>query len=173
MLFLRSVSSRNTTTLPPSVSTPKNSSGRKRWILDFPPPTDPSINGLTDSSSATSAALRASLLPVSHLIEHIIGFRNEGKQLIFLNKSLWVCSYELVPLSSSTKRRPSTDSGVVEYARHLFIPDDWISSNYSNTNSQLLFVLGGVRQDCLVFVKKHEVAVIKQPFAYSEKLRVT
>jgi hypothetical protein len=62
---------------------------------------------------------------------------------------------------------------VVEYARHLFILDDWISSNYNNTTSQLLFVLGGVREDCLVFVKKHEVAVMKQPFAYSKKLQVT
>lgn len=173
ILFLRSVSSRNTTTLSLSASTPTKSSGRKRWIINLPPSTTPSNNGLTDSPSATAAALRASLLPVSHLIEHVIGIRNEGKQLIFLDKNLWVCSYDLVRSSSTSARKPSTDHRVMEYARHLFIPDDWISSNYSSTNSRLLFVLGGVRRDCLVFVKKHEVAVIKQPFAYSEKLRVT
>ena len=173
ILFLRSVSSRNTMANSSSSSTSIKSSGRKRWILDpSTSTTTPVLNGLTDSSPVTAGSLRASLLPVSHLIEHIIGFRNDGKQLIFLNKALWVCSYDLVPLKSNNFRRPSTDRGVIEYTRHLFIPDDWISSNYSNANRQLLFMLGGVRQDCLIFVKTHEVAVIRQPFLYAEKMQV-
>lgn len=133
----------------------------------------PTSSVLTDSLSVTAGALRASLLPVSHLIEHVIGVRDEGKQLIFLDKDLWVCSYELESSSLSSARRASTDHSVVECTRHLFIPDDWISSTYSSANSELLFILGGIRQDCLVFAKKHEVAVIKQPFAHSERRRVT
>ncbi|KIW98146.1 uncharacterized protein Z519_01730 [Cladophialophora bantiana CBS 173.52] len=170
-ILLRSVSSQ-TTTLSPSASTSTKSSNRKRWILDLTQPNPATIDTLSQPTDTTGAALRANLLPVSHLIEHVIGIRNEGKQLVFLSKTLWVCSYDLV-LPSTKARRLSTDHRGGEYTRHFFIPDDWISSNYNNATSQLLFVLGGTKEDCLVFVKKHEIAVIREPFSHAEKIRIT
>ena len=182
--------------------------------------------------SSESIAL-PSLLPISHFIEHVIGYRkvivspgHSHVQLIFLDRSLWVSSYDL-PMSQIHKRRPSlthrqnserkprsrsphpafpstlhsairreaettatrpfptkrpslptttsshspTPPDRPYYTRHLFIPDDWISSNYSNTHrdaggqsNSMLFILAGPKQGELVFVRRGEVLVIKNAF---------
>lgn len=176
-LFLRSVSSRQTTSVLPSAATPTTSSGGKRWTVDLSTQAAAASQPEgVESLQTAGPTLSASLLPVSDMIEHVIGIRNDGKQFLFLNKRLWVCSYDWVPTGASgiKKSQPTTNLDFnnfpEEYSRHFFIPDDWLSSNYSNIHGQLLFVVAGAREDCLVFAKKHEVAVIKNPFAYSERV---
>ena len=235
---------------------------RKRWLLKLDPTASTSTQRLsigqyTPRSSETallapedaltrvlspdSANLTALpvLLQISHFIEHVIGYRrvvvssgHSHVQLIFLDRALWVSSYDL-PVSQIHKRRPSlshrqsserrprsrsphpasppilpaTFPGRLEtstlhstptkrpslptttsshspnpvdrphYTRHLFIPDDWISSNYSNTQreasgSSMLFILAGPKQGDLVFVRRGEVAVIKNAFLAGTGKRV-
>jgi len=175
-ILLRSVSSRETA-LSTSTAVPAKVVSRKRWILDIAQTNFP--GSLAEPIGTPSTATQASLLPISHLIEHVIGIKDQTNELVFLSKALWVCSYDLGPPPNARKpsfgRSPSRGRGGngIKYKRHLFIPDDWISSNYSNATSELLFVLGGPKDDCLIFVKKHEVAVIKSPFSHVELVQVS
>lgn len=179
MLFLRSISSHNTTAASPSASTPNKSSKRPRWIVDLSSTKGTTTSKCSDGSDVTPAALYASFLPVSHMVEHFIGICDNGRKLIFLDKRLWVCTYGFAPADTTSIRRSSlatlkdtTKQPPQTYTRHFFIPDDWISSNYSNANGQLLFTHGGTKEDCLIFVKKHEVVVIKNPFVNGEPISI-
>ena len=188
---------------------------------------DDTLKGAQSTSSYEQAAIPF-LLPVSPVIQHIIGYRktttsprHSHTQLIFLDRSLWVSSYNLLvpkdhkrrtglaprqmsergphsqysqpvlPLATSSTvpgsleiNAPIQTSSVPSplpttkasqssrpperpyYTRHLFIPDDWVSSNYSNTQREnsMLFILAGPKQGDLVFVKRGEIAVIKNAF---------
>lgn len=206
-VLIRSLFHRKTTipTPPFSKSKPKSkvTPHRQHWILECtsqPAPLTLSrcIDIVPDHQNT---AVQATLLPISPLIQHIIGFRLKGRQLIFLSTTLWICSYDLYPASNSSslagsgrrsgsgnagsssrlEPRPAstnpTHQNAIEYTRHIFIPDDWLSSTYTNsgtassTQCSLLFVLGGVADELLIFVKKHEVAVIKEAFSQGEKVR--
>ncbi|KAK3176965.1 hypothetical protein OEA41_008291 [Lepraria neglecta] len=84
------------------------------------------------------------LLP--EFVQHIVG--KTGSKLIFLDKSLWVCSMVV----NGSKQR---------YLRHFFIPDDWLNA------SQILLSKITLQGDC-VFARKDAVVVIKRGLRYEE-----
>lgn len=83
-------------------------------------------------------------------IEHIIG--NVGRQLLFLDKKMWVCSFDLEKFKG-------------EYSRHFFIPEDWLSVNRG-------MILKVTSKGDLVFVKRDEIAIIQRGLAYKEAVSV-
>jgi WD40 repeat protein len=83
-------------------------------------------------------------------IEHIIG--SLGKTLLFLDRRLWVCSLDLEKFKG-------------EYYRHFFIPEDWLSINRK-------LILRVTSKGDLVFVKKHEVAIVKNGLENKETITV-
>ena len=87
---------------------------------------------------------------VSAEIEHIIG--NLGRTLLFLDRRMWVCSLDLEKFKG-------------EYFRHFFIPEDWLSVNRT-------LILKVTAEGDFVFVKKHEVAVIKNGLQNKETISI-
>lgn len=87
---------------------------------------------------------------ISAEIEHIIG--SLGNTLLFLDRRMWLCSLDLEKFKG-------------EYFRHFFIPDDWLSVN------RTLILKVTVKGD-FVFVKKHEVAVIKNGLENKEPVSI-
>jgi len=87
---------------------------------------------------------------VSAEIEHIIG--SLGSTLLFLDRWMWLCSFDLENFKG-------------EYFRHFFIPDDWLSVN------RTLILKVTVKGD-FVFVKKYEVAVIKNGLENKEPVSI-
>lgn len=102
-----------------------------------------------EASELQQAGLRNQLSPISPYIEHIIGVRSDGKELYFLDKDFWVCSYELENRMHTTRSN--------KYFRHIIIPDDWISR--PNRNNPLLFTVG--YQNCIIIVRNHELVIIR------------
>jgi len=85
------------------------------------------------------------------LAEHVKTLIGEhGQRLVFLHSSGWVCSANL--------QSPNAEV----YTRHFFLPADWLS-----TNTNLLF--GITHNGEIVFVKRHEVAVIKRGLEADDK----
>ena len=74
-------------------------------------------------------------------VKKVIG--EHGNRLVFLHASNWICSASLQSARAE------------DYNRHFFIPADWVS-----TNADLLF--GLTANGDIIFVKRHEVAVIKR-----------
>jgi len=87
---------------------------------------------------------------VSAEIEHIIG--NMERTLLFLDRRMWVCSLDLEKFKG-------------EYFRHFFIPEDWLSVNRTLT-------IKITAKGDFIFVKKHEVAVIKNGLENRETVSI-
>ncbi|KAH8810733.1 hypothetical protein F5884DRAFT_854109 [Xylogone sp. PMI_703] len=88
----------------------------------------------------------------------IIGIFNY--RLLFLDKSAWVCSFNLFDkpklASQGVRAAAKVDTGEEkQITRHFFIPDDWLS-----TDSEIMFQL--LPNLNLFFVKGHEVAIISK-----------
>ncbi len=83
----------------------------------------------------------AASLPVYHTLadqmKSVIG--NDGKRLVFLHSDSWISSV----------------AKVQGYARHFFVPADWLT-----TNAKLMTEV--TRHGDIIFVKRDEVAVIKR-----------
>ena len=84
--------------------------------------------------------------PIPEFVQLIIG--KTGNRLIFLDKSLWVCSL----VANASRER---------YSRHFFIPDDWLNA------SQMLLSRITAQGDC-VFARKDAVVVVKRGLRYEE-----
>lgn len=85
------------------------------------------------------------------LAEHVKTLIGEyGQSLVFLHNSGWICSANL--------RNPSAD----EYTRHFFLPADWLSTNMDH-------MFGITHNGAILFVKRHEVAVIKRGLEADDK----
>ena len=97
-----------------------------------------SITSLGESSADSDPSLML-FSSVSPHIEHLIG--SLGHRLVFLDRRMWICSLDLEAFKG-------------EYYRHCFIPDEWLNANW---NLRLEVTSKGD----LVFVKKSEIAVIK------------
>jgi hypothetical protein len=87
---------------------------------------------------------------VSAEMEHIIG--SIGRTLLFLDRRMWVCSLDLEKFNG-------------EYFRHFFIPEDWLSINRN-------LILRVTSKGDFVFIKKHEVAVIKNGMEHKEIVNI-
>jgi hypothetical protein len=100
----------------------------------FPPPLTTTSHSrlLGDAPTHLSAAL-----------SRVLG--SLGPKLIFLDRHNWVSSVELA---------------ANHYARHFFIPFDWLS-----LNNELLVQ---VTQTVVVFVKRNEIAVVRNAFGFAE-----
>jgi WD40 repeat protein len=72
-----------------------------------------------------------------------------GPKLIFLDRNNWVSSIELA---------------ADHYARHFFIPFDWLSMNHE--------LLVQVTQTVVVFVKRNEIAVVRNAFGFTEYIPI-
>lgn len=83
-------------------------------------------------------------------IEHVVG--SLGRRLIFLDRKMWVCSFDL-------------DDFKDEYWRHCFIPSEWLSASWD-----VKMKVSG--KGDLVFVKVTELAVIKRGFDMKELVKV-
>ena len=85
------------------------------------------------------------------LAEHVKNVIGEfGQRLVFLHNSNWICSADL--------ESPNPD----DYTCHFFLPADWLS-----TNIDLIF--GITNNGEIIFVKRHEIAVIKRGLSSSEQ----
>lgn len=78
-------------------------------------------------------------------IESVIG--THGARLLFLNSAGWVCS---------------TEQDTLTVQRHFFIPAEWLSV------SAEMMMVRVVRSGDIIFVKGHEVAVIKRGLENSQ-----
>ncbi len=87
---------------------------------------------------------------ISSKIEHVIG--TLGRRLLFLDRRMWVCSLDLERFSG-------------EYYRHFLIPEDWLSVNRN-------LILNVTAKGDFVFVKKDEIAVIKQGLENREAVNI-
>ncbi|MCJ1382328.1 hypothetical protein MMC17_005441 [Xylographa soralifera] len=85
------------------------------------------------------------LLGLETKVEYLVG--SFDSKIIFLDRSLWVCSLDLMTFRKSR-----------QYARHFFIPLDWMSAS----GDPVLEITGS--RD-LIFAKHNEIAVIKRGFA--------
>ncbi|TVY14338.1 Vegetative incompatibility protein HET-E-1 [Lachnellula arida] len=107
----------------------------------------------TESFEEPFGSIIQSLPPFAEItskIEHIIG--SLGRKLLFLDQKMWVCSLDLENFNG-------------ECYRHFFIPEDWLSVNRG-------MILKVTSKSDLVFVKRDEIAVIKQGLAYKEVVSV-
>ena len=99
---------------------------------------------LWNASDFTFGSRAAAPIPKYHALANqvrcLIGY--DGKRLVFLHSNGWV--------SSAQARAVDTD----QYDRHFFIPADWLTSNV-NMMTEV------TRNGDIIFVKRHEVAVIK------------
>jgi WD40 repeat protein len=84
-------------------------------------------------------------------VEFLIGAY--GERLVFLHASGWICSAEPQTLDSVSHN--------TRYARHFFLPADWLST----TNELMIEVL---QNGDIICVKRDEVAVIKRGLETSE-----
>lgn len=80
-------------------------------------------------------------------VESLIGAY--GQRLVFLHSSGWICSADSESLNDG-------------YARHFFIPADWLS-----TDSKLMIEVS--RSGDIIFVKRDEVAVIQHGLENNEQ----
>ncbi|MCJ1388398.1 hypothetical protein MMC18_001245 [Xylographa bjoerkii] len=78
-------------------------------------------------------------------VEYLVG--SFDTKIIFLDRSLWVCSLDIMTFRKS-----------MQYARHFFIPLDWMS-----TSGDPVLEINASRD--LIFAKHNEIAVIKSGFA--------
>lgn len=101
-------------------------------------------------------------LPVSGIVDHVIGIQGQREELVFLDKNAWICTVSL---------RGSQLAKTSRYTRHMFIPDEWISrSSYGHTAR---ISLAGPTHDQIVLVREDKFAVIKTPFkAFSETVSI-
>ncbi|KAI9659640.1 MAG: hypothetical protein M1831_003721 [Alyxoria varia] len=106
---------------------------------------------LWDPSDFTPGSKSATPVPQYRpLSEHVKDAVGEYRsQLVFLHSSGWVC----------TATPQSSVKGT--FARHFFLPTDWLS-----TNVDLLF--GVNERGDFVFVRRHEVAVVKNGLETAE-----
>ena len=77
----------------------------------------------------------------------------QGKRLIFLDSSDWVCAADL--------QSANTD----QYVRHFFFPADWLSRSVD-------LMIEVTRDGNIILVKRDEVAVVKRGLLTSERVRV-
>lgn len=95
---------------------------------------------------------RASAVPVPEYqclagqVKCLIG--GYGQRLVFLHHNGWICS-------------TMQDTSDVECVRHFFVPADWLS-----TSDDLIIKV--TRLGDILFVRRHEVAVIRRGLAHSE-----
>lgn len=73
-----------------------------------------------------------------------------GQKLLFLHSSGWVCSTDL------------GISNIESHARHFFIPTDWLSAGAN-------LIMDVTCNGDIVFVKRHELAIIKRGLEISEQ----
>lgn len=94
-----------------------------------------------------------SIVPVPHFqcladqVQHLVGAY--GHRVVFLHQNGWICSAD----------SPSFDTEY--YDQHFFIPADWLST----VNRLRLQIL---RNGTLLFVKRHELVVIRRGMDYFE-----
>ena len=103
---------------------------------------------LWNSSDVDITHQRATPVPnsqsIADRIEYLIGAY--GQRLVFLHSDGWICS---------------TDTTTFQILRHFFIPSDWLS-----TSGPLMIDV--TRNGDVIFVKQHEVAVIKRGLDISD-----
>ena len=105
----------------------------------------------TVSDLSPSAPSMGSVQPhrvVSEQVRYLIG--SYGPRLVFLNSEGWVCSLDPGNLK------------IERCTRHFFIPLDWMSAN-----TQLM--INVTSKGDIVFVKRHEIAVIKRGLETNEQ----
>ena len=100
----------------------------------------------TESSKEVVQMSEPDMDPLPEFIQHVMG--KIGTSLIFLDKSLWICS---VAVKGSREG----------YSRHFFLPDDWLNA------SQVFLSRVTPQGDC-VFARKGAVVVIKRGLRYEE-----
>ena len=95
-----------------------------------------------------STKLLSSYRVLTDQVRYVIGAY--GQKLVFLDSNGWVCSADV--------GMPNAD----RYTRHFFIPIDWLSAG---ANLMIDVTCNGD----IVFVKRHEIAVIKRGLESSEQ----
>jgi len=108
---------------------------------------------LWDASDFNSTSERAAPVPhyqaLSNEVEFLIG--SYDQKVVFLDRSGWVCSADKASFN------------IASYARHFFIPTDWLK-----INGDLLIKVSS--QGDILFVKRDEVAVIKKGLEINERV---
>ena len=85
-------------------------------------------------------------VPTYLQIGHLVGIYR--KKLLFLDRRMWVCSFDL-----------GTSGG--DYVQHCFVPDEWLSVNTT-------LIIKVTTKGDLIFIKGHEIAVIKKALDHQE-----
>ena len=107
-----------------------------------------------DKSTSTESGYletqhRPEFAALERTIVHIFG--HIGTRMIFLDRTGWICSADLEKFCGEF------------YFRHFFIPADWMS-----INPELIGIL--TPRNDLAFAQRHEIAVVKRGFDYSERV---
>lgn len=106
----------------------------------------------TTTTTVSVPLLDPQLTTLAHRVTHTIGL-GDANQLVFLDTHSWVCSADLDGLS---------DSSVVSYSRHFFVPYDWFAGTRE--------VICGVARRDVLFARNDDVAVIKGGLDYAENV---
>lgn len=96
--------------------------------------------------------LNPQLTTLAHRVAHIVGL-GDANRLVFLDTHSWVCSADLDGFS---------DSSVISYSRHFFLPYDWLAGTRD--------VICGVARRDVLFARNDDVAIIKGGLEYAEKV---
>jgi hypothetical protein len=100
------------------------------------------------STESASAAAVPRYDHLSDQVQFLIG--TYAQRLVFLHSSGWICTVDLEV------------SSLEHHTRHFFIPVDWISGGVD-------LMIDVTCKGDIVFVKRHEVAVIKRGLEVSEQ----
>ena len=106
----------------------------------------PFASSFSEKGGVNTGLPGGALVHLPKTLSRILG--SFGPKLIFLDRQNWVSSIEL---------------GAEHYARHFCIPIDWLSPN------ELLVEL---TPTMVVFVKRNEIAIVKNGFALAEYVRM-
>jgi hypothetical protein len=123
-----------------------------RWLAMSSPSLDPlqppsfTIWPTPQANPPTLVPSDAAITRLSGSIALILG--SFGSKLIFLDRQNWVSSIELA---------------ADHYARHFCIPFDWLGMNE---------LLVRVTQTVVVFVRRNEIAVVRNGFAFAESVPI-
>ncbi|CAI7629611.1 unnamed protein product [Penicillium glandicola] len=126
-------------------------------VLDRPP-TDQGGENLVITSSS-GALLCSSVTAFELSIAHIIGI-DESMNVIFLNRSFWVCSVDLNKLETAQHKDPPT----IDIFQHFFLPCDWFAGR-----RDIVSILA--KRD-IVLTRGGDLAVIRGGLDYSKKVSI-
>lgn len=100
-------------------------------------------------------------LALARNITHVLGIDETG-QLIFLDRSSWVCSIRLNENGPLNDRGTRNTSNV--YFRHFFIPYDWFAGR-----REILCVCTSMQAD-IIFAQNRGLALIREWIHYAERI---